>query len=46
MTMQGSVLADVAVKAIKKGPKWKPAIKYGKPVIAIREQSVFFRPQE
>ena len=42
ITMKGSVLADVAVKAIKYGRKWKPAMQYGRPVNAYREQPVSF----
>ena len=45
LTMKGSVLADVAVDALKNGPRWKPAIQYGKPVNAYREQPVTFTIQ-
>ncbi|HUS00708.1 MAG TPA: energy transducer TonB [Chitinophagaceae bacterium] len=45
LTMKGSVLAEVAVKALKNGPKWRPAIQYGKPVNAYREQPVTFTIQ-
>ena len=39
-TMQGSELAKIAVNAIKKGPKWIPAVQYGRPVNAYRLQPV------
>ena len=42
LTMKGSKLAEVAVNAIRKGPKWKPAMQYGRPVNAYREQSPSF----
>lgn len=38
-----AMLAQVAVKAIKKGPNWKPAIQNGKAVKAYRRQAVTFR---
>lgn len=38
--MQGSALAKIAVNAIKKGPKWIPAVQYGRPVNAYRLQPV------
>ena len=45
LTMKGSKLAEVAVNAIRKGPKWKPAMQYGRPVNAYREQSASFAIQ-
>ena len=42
LTMKGSVLADVAVNALKNGPKWNPAVQYGRKVNAYREQPVTF----
>jgi len=45
LTMKGSKLAEVAVNAIRKGPKWKPAMQYGRPVNAYREQSPSFTIQ-
>lgn len=38
-----SKLAEVAVKAIKKGPKWKPAMQNGRVVKAYRRQPITFR---
>jgi antitoxin component YwqK of YwqJK toxin-antitoxin module len=40
ITMKGSKLAKVAVKAIVKGPKWIPATQYGRLVKAYRLQPV------
>ncbi|MFN5134312.1 MAG: energy transducer TonB [Chitinophagaceae bacterium] len=42
-TMKGSKLAEIAVNAIKKGPKWIPAIQNGRQVKAFRRQPVTFR---
>ena len=39
-------LAQVAVAAIKKGPKWKPAVQNGRNVKAYRRQPVTFRLEE
>ena len=39
-TMQGTKLAEIAVSAIRNGPKWKPAMQYGRPVKAYRLQPV------
>jgi antitoxin component YwqK of YwqJK toxin-antitoxin module len=39
-TMQGSKLAKISVDAIADGPKWIPAMQYGKPVRAYRLQPV------
>lgn len=41
-----SKLADVALKAIRKGPKWKPAMKNGRAVRAYRKQQITFRLEE
>ncbi len=46
LTMKGSVLAEVVVNAIKSGPKWNPAMQYGRPVNAYREQPVTFTISE
>jgi periplasmic protein TonB len=42
----GTKLAEVAVSAIKKGPKWKPAVQNGRNVKAYRRQPVTFRLEE
>lgn len=42
LTLEKSVLAAVAIDAIKKGPRWIPAIQFGKPVKAYRRQPVTF----
>ena len=42
-TMKSSKLAEIAVNAIKKGPKWIPAIQNGRQVKAFRRQPVTFR---
>jgi protein TonB len=39
-TMQGSTLAYIAVAAVKRGPKWIPAMQYGRIVKAYRLQPV------
>ena len=44
--MKGSILTDVAVKAFKNAPSWNPAIQYGRPVNAYREQPVTFTIQD
>lgn len=41
-TMKGSKLAEIAVNAIRKGPKWTPAQQNGRYVNAYREQPVTF----
>ena len=41
-TMKGTKLSKVAINAIKHGPKWNPAVQYGKNVKAFREQPVSF----
>ncbi len=43
-TMNGTVLADEAVKIIMEGPKWYPASQYGRPVNAYRLQPVTITP--
>ncbi len=45
-TMKGTKLAEVAVNAIKKGPKWIPAIQNGEQVNAYRMQPVSFQLQD
>lgn len=45
LTMEGSVLAKITVKAISKGPRWNPAMQYGKAVNAYREQPISFTLQ-
>ena len=42
----GTKLAEVAVSAIKRGPKWKPAIQNGRNVKAYRRQPITFRLEE
>ena len=42
LTMKGTLLADIVVRAIKNGPRWNPANQYGRPVKAYREQPVTF----
>ncbi len=43
ITLKGSVLARVATDAIKRGPKWIPAIQNGRQVKAWRKQKITFR---
>ena len=43
MTMKGTKLAEVAVNAIRKGPKWMPAIQNGTQVNAYRQQPITFK---
>jgi len=43
ITMKGTKLAEVAVNAIRKGPKWIPAIQNGTQVNAYRQQPVTFK---
>lgn len=45
-TMKGTKLAEVAVNAIRKGPKWTPAMQNGHPVNAYRMQPVSFNLQD
>lgn len=40
---KSSRLAEIAVKAIKNGPKWKPAMQNGRVVKAFRRQPITFR---
>jgi protein TonB len=42
ITMRGTKLAEVAVLAIKRGPRWIPAMQNGRPVNAYRLQPVTF----
>ncbi len=46
LSMQGTRLAEITVDAIKKGPKWVPAIQNGNKVAAFREQPITFTIQE
>ena len=46
LTMKGSKLAEIAVNAIRKGPKWTPAQQNGRHVNAYREQPVTFTIQD
>lgn len=45
-TMKGTKLAEIAVNAIRKGPKWNPAMQNGRKVNAYRWQPVTFTIQE
>jgi outer membrane biosynthesis protein TonB len=45
MSMQGTKLAEVAVDAIRKGPRWTPAQQNGHFVASYREQPVTFTIQ-
>jgi protein TonB len=42
----GTKLADIAVNAIRKGPKWKSAVQNGRNVKAYRRQPVTFQLAE
>lgn len=42
----GTKLSEIAVNAIKKGPKWKPAVQNGRQVNAYRRQPVTFQLEE
>lgn len=44
-SMQGTKLAQIAVRAIIKGPDWLPALQNGRPVAAYRLQPVTFSKQ-
>lgn len=46
MSMQGTRLAEIAINAIKKGPKWNPARQNGHIVSAYREQPITFIMKE
>lgn len=43
LTMQGSKLAEIAVNAIRRGPKWTPAQQNGRKVKAFRRQKITFQ---
>lgn len=43
MTMKGTKLAEVAVNAIRRGPRWIPAIQNGTYVNAYRQQPITFK---
>lgn len=45
-SMNGTKLSEVAINAIKKGPKWIPAMQNGHIVAAYREQPVTFTISE
>ncbi len=45
-TMEGTILAKVAVDAIKKGPKWYPAIQNGHVVSSYKEQPFTFKIED
>jgi periplasmic protein TonB len=45
-TMKGTKLAELAVQAIKKGPKWTPAIQNGRQVPSYKLQPVTFTMAE
>jgi len=40
ITMQGTNLAAIIVRALKFGPKWKPVMQFGRPLRAYRKQPV------
>jgi protein TonB len=42
----GTKLAEIATAAIRKGPKWKPAVQNGRQVKAYRRQPVTFQLAE
>ncbi|HEV8081114.1 MAG TPA: TonB family protein [Chitinophagaceae bacterium] len=46
ITMKGSKLAEIAVNAIRKGPKWIPARQNDREVNAYRQQPVTFTINE
>jgi protein TonB len=46
LTMKGTKFAEVAVNAIRKGPKWIPAIQNGMQVNAYRQQPITFKINE
>jgi protein TonB len=43
LTSHGYGMEEIAIKAIKKGPKWNPAIQNGRQVKAYRKQSITFQ---
>ena len=46
LTMQGTKLAEIAIDAIKRGPKWEPAQQNGRKVKAFRSQKITFQMQD
>ncbi len=46
LTMKGTKLAELAVRAIKNGPKWSPAQQNGRQVTAYRRQNITFKPAD
>ncbi len=46
LTMKGTKLAEICVNAIRKGPKWTPAVQNGRKVKAYRKQPVTFQLAE
>jgi N-acetylmuramoyl-L-alanine amidase len=42
LTMKGTKLSEIAVEAIKKGPKWNPGNQNGQIVAAYKEQPITF----
>ena len=46
LTSHGYGMEDEAVRVIKKGPQWKPAIQNGRNVKAYRKQPITFQIQE
>jgi protein TonB len=46
LTNHGYGMEDEAIKVIKKGPKWTPAIQNGRNVKAYRKQPITFQVQE
>lgn len=46
MSMKGTKLAELAIKAIKNGPKWIPAVQNGRKVTAYRRQNVTLQAPE
>jgi len=46
LTTHGYGLEDEAVRVIKKGPQWKPAIQNGRNVKAYRKQPITFQVEE
>lgn len=45
LTMKGTKLGEVAVEAIRPGPKWIPAMQNGHTVTAYKEQLITFTMQ-
>ena len=46
LTSHGYGMEDEAVRVIKKGPQWKPAIQNGRNVKAYRRQPITFQIEE